>query len=109
MLQGRTHVGMIACKIRGLRQLSQHKTSLNLNTNISCLYVGTRLVHKEGSEYMVPEETVIELMTRYFEIVSPIAKEIGLTMKLSRVELIKLETTLSQSGSTGPFHNYSHL
>ena len=71
---GRTHIDIIKCKIRGLRAPqtgppNQKKQAMSDDD-------GTRLVKIEGCEYRVPKEALIDFLSSYGVICSDIREEV---------------------------------
>ena len=74
--QGRTHVDVIECKIRGLKDPNQVKTVRHTappNTNQDD---GTRKVLVQGCEYRIPKEVLVEFLSFYGVLVEDLTEEL---------------------------------
>ena len=71
--QGRTHIDVIGCKIRGLRAKASVTDSYPRFNPPQ--YDGTRMIKIEGCEYRVPEKVLVEFLEFFGEIKSEILED----------------------------------
>jgi hypothetical protein len=73
--QGRTHVDIIGCKIRGLRQHNVNSESSHPKRH-GTLDDGTRLLKIEGCEYRVPGDALRDFLSHYGNLKSEIVEDV---------------------------------
>ena len=74
--QGVSHLDVISCKIRGLRQPGREIGRPAAHMNENAIDDGTRLVRIEGCEYRIPKNTLLGFLSHYGDIVSEIAEDL---------------------------------
>ena len=73
--QGRTHIDVIQCKIRGIRPPGSKRGS-DVNQTQEAIDEGIRIIKIDGCDYRIPEEILVQFLSHYGTLMSEVMEDL---------------------------------